>query len=269
MIHHVKYLLIISIFLYSCSNDFRPEYQKELMYDGCPVAIDTMNLKTYLVLQQNDSTKLGDLYDETTKWYDLNGYHSMTVSSTYLKGAVRTSKEEITRDKYSLPVAKNTLVEAEGTEPLVTLSRLKNRKKGKEEWLFRHYLDPEKHLEDASTLSYSEKKRTIYKVDSTTDTLQVKGIDVFDGAGRLVQQIPVNIKERAPHIKTYYNSETGYVDSIISAVYKQNDSAKVILHREIERYTYEWNEKKVPSRRYTYLNDSLSYITDYHYGYRK
>lgn len=263
------FLLFSTLLLCNCvSNDFEPEYQKELLYDGYGIAIDTVGMKTYIASQTNDSISKKQLYDETTKWYDQNGYHSMTHSVNYLPGGERITTEKITRDKYSLPIAKDIIIESAATEPLVTLSRLKSRKDGKEEWLFRHYLDPQKYLEDASTILYSEDKR-IFKKQQGSDSLQIRGIDLFDNKGRITEQLPVNIEEKAPFTKTYYNPSHNYIDSIVSVFYEHNDSTQTIIEREVERYGYDWNEDSTPWRKYTYSNDSLVYVTEYEYGYRQ
>lgn len=270
MKYSISILLGAIALFYSCSsNEFSPEYQKELPYDGCKVAIDTISMKTYTATQIGDSIIKHQLYDETTKWYDLQGYHSMTHSVSYLPGGERYTIEKIVRDDNSLPTARDISVESATIEPLVTLSRLKQRKAGHEEWLFRHYLDPQKYLEDASIIFYSENERTFKKKQSNGDSLLIKGIDRFDKQGRIVYQFPVKVEEQAPFIKTYYHPDNNYIDSIQSIFYIDNDSTRAIIKSETERYKYDWNEKNIPAVKYTYRNDSLTHVTEFQYGYRK
>lgn len=268
MKHFFLFSCILPMLFYSCSNDYQPEYQKELKFDGCEVAVNNIVLKTYSPpLRENNNNNFGELYDETTKWYDINGYHSMTRSISHLKEKTRTTTEQITRDKYSLPVAKNTVIETDGTEPLVTLSRLKRRKNGIEEWLYRHYLDPEKYLEDATTFSFTENQRIISKMDEQGN-MQKKGIDIFDQQGRLIAKYPVNMEEPTPYIKNYYIGASANLDSIVSVVYQNNDSTQTIIQKNVEYYNYKWNDKGLPIIKNSFKNDSLIYITTIEYEYR-
>lgn len=264
------FISAIVFLLSACTtNDFKPEYQKDLAYDGFGHPIDTVGMKTYGAAIENDSIIKKEIHDETTKWYALASYHSLTRSTISVNGNQRTTTEQITRDKNALPVARNIIIESEGTTPLITLTRLKLRKDGKEEWLFRHYTEPDKYIEDALTIFFTANERISKKMDANKKELITKEVDLFDEQGRLIAQYPVNMEGQVPYVKTYYIPNKNYIDSIVSVFYENNDSTKSIIKKDVEKYTYEWNEKQLPKKRYTYRNDSLAYITEYTYGYRK
>lgn len=251
----------------SCStNDSSPIFQKDLVYDGYNVAMDTLFITTYSV---SDIDSLADkkLHSTIVKWYDYSGFNSMTLSTLYTSLGVHETLEKITRDKNSLPIARDISVKSPNAETAVTLARLKKRKEGKEEWLFRYYLDPQKYLEDASYVFYSDDTRLTKKAYENTDSLYTIETDVFDKKGMLTRREPSTGSKQLPFLTHTYN-DRGQLVALDAKVYEDNDTSKKLVNQYTETYKYELDDKENIIKCYTYHNDSLTSLSEYRYAYR-
>lgn len=239
-----------------------------MTFDGGKAPIDTVQIATYhALLEGNGTVRKDSLQSKVTRWFDLNGYHSMSIKLNYSPIGVTKITEQITRDKHSLITARNISVEAPNTEPAVTLARLKRRHKGTEEWLYRHYFTPKKYLEDASLLTYKGDSLIMKKQQAESGELITNLIEVFDQNNKLISRTSMRGGEE-PHIQLFYNHENGLLDSINATFFDKNNPAK-ITNSYIEKYTYEFNSVGDKIKMYTYRKDSLTFITEYVYGYRK
>lgn len=263
------FILLVASLLGSCStNDFSSEYQKELVYDGYNVSADTIFIDTYSASSISDTISIGKLNNSTVKWYDLNGYNSMTKSTIYTPSGEHETLEQVTRDKNSLAIARDISIKSPNTETVVTLARLKKRNGGKEEWLFRYYLDAQKYIEDASYVFYTSDSRITKKKEDTVDSLNIIEVDIFDNKGRLLERQPRQQGRELAHILNFYNDK-GHVDSLISKVYADNDPSKGLVKRHTESYKYELDERGAILKSYTYYNDSLAFMSEYKYALRE
>lgn len=262
-------LILFAILLISCNkNDYSTDYQKELTYDGTLHPIDTMMIDVYAVEKVGGEVIRKKRHSTITKWYDMNGYNSMTRSILYLQNGNRETLEQISRDKNSLPIARDIKIDSPNAETIVTLARLKRRYEGKEEWLLRHYLDPKRYLEDTSIQYYTADTRVVKKKDSESDSLLTISIDRFNDRGYLLSKEPTTETKEGEFVKNYYNTN-GLMDSVVSITYKDNNSQNILLKKHTESYNYDFYENGNISTMYTYYNDSLIYISDYKYAYRK
>lgn len=263
------YIFCLPLLLLACNNnDYREEYQKEQLYDGYNVPLDTIAIDTYHAILQNGIAEKGDLQSKTIKWYDLNGFHSMTKSWLYADKGATFTLEKITRDKYSLVIAKDVSIEAPQTNPVVILSRLKRRQSGVEEWMYRHYFTADKFIEDQTTIFYSENSKIVKKASADADSLVTIEIDEFDKENRLLHKSPGISPAKQPFLSFKYG-ENGFLESSITYYYENNDINKQLLDTIVETYKYELDPLGNQMKKYTYRNDSLWYITEYQYGYRK
>lgn len=261
--------LLLTILLTSCSkNDYSADYQKELPYDGTLHPIDTMMIDVYSAAYVDGEAIKEKKHSSIVKWYDINGYNSMTKSILYLQNGNRETLEQISRDKNSLPIARDIKIYSPNAETIVTLARLKRRHQGKEEWLLRHYLDPKRYLEDTSVQCYTSDARTIKKESAESDSLLVMSIDRFNDKGYLISKEPTTEAKEGVYIRNYYNAN-GLMDSVVSETYMDNNLKGTLLKKHTESYQYDFLKDGNVSTMYTYYNDSLIYISDYKYAHRK
>lgn len=271
MIKYIYSFALVAIFissLVSCSmNDTGIQYQKDLVYDGYNRPMDTLFIETYSI-SDLDSLSSGKLYRTITKWYDYAGYNSMTKSVLYTSLGEHETLEQITRDQNSLPIARDISVKSPNSETAVTLARLKKRKEGKEEWLFRYYLDPQKYLEDKSYVYYTADSRITKKEEEATDSLYTIEIDTFDHDSRLLKREPSESSKEMPYLMYYYNDK-GVLDSLVSKMYEDNDKSKKLIKHYTEVYKYQLDDTGNTIQSLTYRNDSLISVSKYRYAYRK
>lgn len=266
---NIVLVFISIIILVACSrNDYSTDYQKEFPYEGSMLPIDTMMIDVYTVTYADSVPSRNKPHSSITKWYDQNGYKSMIKSIVYLDNGERETLEKISRDKNSLPIARDISIQSMNAETIATLARLKMRSKGKEEWLLRHYLDPKRYLEDTSFLFYTSSAIISKKKDVGTDSLIVISVDTFDDKGLLVSREPSEQAKESEFITNFYN-EKNLLDSIVSKTFKGNNPDSLLLGTSVEAFKYEFNEKGNVVVKYTYHKDSLRYISDYRYAYRK
>ena len=269
MIRYLCITAILFLLLSSCNtNDYQIEYQKDQLYDGYKTPIDTVLIETYHAVDINGSLQKKDLQSKAVRWYDLNGYHSMTKSWVYSDNGVTFTLEKLIRDKHSLVTAKDISIEAPNTVPVVILSRLKKRKNGVEEWLYRHYFTPEKFLEDKLTIYYTENSKIIKKPIAETDSLIIVEIDEFDMSNRLVQKTPGGSSSEQPFLSFKY-AENDLLDVSTTSYFKENDSTQSPQKAITETYKYDLDSLGNQMKKYTFRNDSLVFITEYQYGFRK
>lgn len=192
----------------------------------------------------------------------------MTKSWVYTDKGITFSLEKIIRDDNSLIIAKDISIEAPKTEPVVILSRLKKRKNGVEVWLYRHYFSPDKFVEDWSEISYTENEKTIRKRYADTDSLIIAEVDKFDDRNRLLYKSPGISEARKPFLSFYFG-ESNHTDSSVINYFDNNDKNLQLLETSKEYYKYELDSLGNQSKKYTYRNDSLLFVTEYKYGFRK
>lgn len=261
--------LLFAFLLAGCSkNDYSADYQKELPYDGTLHPIDTMMIDIYSAQWVEGKAVKKNKHSSIIKWYDINGYNSMTKSVLYLQNGNRETLEQISRDKNSLPIARDIKIYSPNAETIVTLARLKRRHEGKEEWLLRHYLDPKRYLEDTSVQCYTSDTRTIKKESAESDTLLVMSIDRFNNKGYLISKEPTTEAKEGVYIRNYYNAKN-LLDSAVSETHSDNNLKGTLLKKHTESYRYDFFEDGNISTMYTLYNDSLIYISDYKYAYRE
>lgn len=259
-------IFILSFLFIGCNtNDYSVDYQKELVYDGSAVPVDSICFETYQAKESDGRYDKGGLHSKTIKWYDLNGYHSMTNSWAYSEAGVTYKVEKITRDKHSLIVARDISIEAPNTAPAVVLGRLKRRQQGEEEWIYRNYFSPDKFLEDKSFIYYTTDSKIVKR---GIDSLQLVEADIFDLNNRLQTRQPgISSTAQQPFLHFYYG-EGGYVDSINVKYYEHNNIQSKLLEEYTEYHKYELDSLGNQLKKYAYKNDSLMFITEYKYAYR-
>lgn len=259
-------LIPICGFVACNTNEDGPEYHKDLAYDGFSIALDTVNMKTYKILKPQAGSDSLSLQSDVTRWFDQNGYHSMTKNITFMSEVERITTEKITRDINSLPTGRDIMMESKGTEPLVTLARLKKRSGGIEEWLYRHYFDSKRYIEDASTIYYSANSK-IVEQNQAGSNIASQDVEIFDNGGRMVLHISSSRSSDRPILQTFYN-EQNRIDSVVARYYVNGDSTQQLIKKNTEYYQYILNERGLPKHSVIYQNDTAIYQIDYQYGYR-
>lgn len=254
-------LVIILVFTACNKSEVDKVYEKETIFGGYNVPMEKLTIETYTGSDWENINKNQPILPRKiyTTYYDMNGHKSMNELTEFMPDNRKIETlEQFSRDKNAYMFGIDASVKIDSAKTIVNISRLKTRKNKEEHWLTRQYLQPEKYIEGAYIIAYTDSSKSTYKLHNN-EKIKVEE-EIYDSNNQLKQANKFG--ELNLNTTFYYNKNL--IDSIqYTYTDPLTDSIKQ-RYTEVYKYkTKEINGKIFPELAYIYRGDSLTYASVY------
>lgn len=264
---YIYNLLAIFLVFVACNkSEVNAVYEKETIFGGYGIPIDKLTIETYTA--SNWKNKNEDRTSKPTKiyttYYDMNGHKSMNELTELMPDNRKVETlEQFSRDRNAYLFGIDASIKIDSAETIVNISRLKTRKNKEEHWLTRQYLQPEKYIEGAYIIAYTDSSKSTYKLHSN-EKIKIEE-EIYNTDNQLKQANKFG--ELNLNTKFYYNNslidsiQYTYTDPLTDSIKQQ--------YTELYKYkTIDYDGKTFPELAYIYRGDSLTYVSKYTPSFR-